>query len=78
MLRGRYERRITGTVARVIRTTPDGMVDVLNERSIECCATCIYAFRRLVYAVWPGLSCKISGDGVTDDWHCNAYEEVAP
>ena len=76
MLRGRYERQITGTVARVRRTPPDGMVDVLNERSIECCASCIHC------VVWKNayqeLSCGISGDTVRDDWHCNAYEDVAP
>lgn len=43
--------------------------------STECCVNCVHA------VVWKNafqeLSCELSGESVLDDWHCNAYEEVA-
>ena len=72
---GRYERRTTETATQVIRTAPDGSVDVLSERLMECCVNCVHA------VIWKNacqeFSCELSGDSVPEDWHCNAYEEVA-
>ncbi len=70
---GRYERRVMETTTQVIRTNPDGAVDVLREHLAQCCANCVHGV--LWKNVYQDLSCKISGDAVTDNWHCNAYEE---
>ena len=50
------------------------------KRKTQCCASCVFGkkmcnrgFENYYYAI----RCKISGDVVTDDWYCNAYEGVA-